>query len=152
LIIEDDESDALLLVQALNRAGCSPLSVLGRAEGAVRYLQGQGEYSARDRYPLPSLILLDLGLPGMSGLEFLTWLRDQPLLSAIPVIVLSGTPFSHAVKRAYALGAKTFFTKPSDADLDSLAHSIVRYWNVSMSPADERQMGDDADSRPQPGA
>jgi CheY-like chemotaxis protein len=114
LVIEDDESDALLLVHALNRAGCSTLPVLGRAEEAVRYLQGAGEYAARDRYPLPSLIILDLNLPGMSGLEFLPWLREQPLFSAIPVIVLSGSPFSHAVKRAYALGAKTFFTKPLD--------------------------------------
>jgi CheY-like chemotaxis protein len=151
LVIEDDESDALLLVHALDRAGCSPLPVVGRAEEAVRYLQGAGQYSARDLYPLPALIVLDLSLPGMSGLEFLAWLREQPLLSAIPVIVLSGSAFLQDVTRAYALGAKTFFTKPLDSELDYLAHSIVRYWSASASRTDQQKPGDNADSQPQPG-
>jgi CheY-like chemotaxis protein len=152
LVIEDDESDALLLVHALDRAGCAPLPVLGRADEAVRYLEGAGEYSARDRYPLPSLIVLDLGLPGMSGLEFLSWLRQQPVLSAIPVIVLSGSAYAHAVKQAYALGATTFFTKPLGKGLDSLAEAVVRYWKPSLSPGDEPKMGDSAGSPPQPSA
>jgi CheY-like chemotaxis protein len=152
LVIEDDDRDALLLVNALQGAGCAPLPILSRAEEAVRYLQGAGEYSARDRHPLPSLIVLDLGLPGMSGLEFLGWLRQQPVLSAIPVIVLSGSVFSHAVKQAYALGAATFFTKPLGKDLDSFADSIVRYWKASRSPGDGHRPGESSGSRPQSSA
>jgi CheY-like chemotaxis protein len=91
LVIEDDDLDAVLLVRALRGAGYAPLPVLDRAETALAYLQGAGASSARDRVPLPALILLDLTLPWMSGLEFLEWIQQEPRLSAIPVVVLSGS-------------------------------------------------------------
>ncbi len=141
LVIEDDERDGLLLVQALRKAGCAPLPILDRAEEAVLYLEGMGGYSDRARHPLPSLIVLDLSLPGMSGLEFLAWTQSQPRFSGIPIIVLSGSPYAPTVKEAYTLGAKTFFTKPLDsARLDELAHSIVRYWSASASPEGARAL------------
>jgi CheY-like chemotaxis protein len=139
LIIEDAEKDAQLLVTALSHAGCTPLPVLSRAEDGVGYLEGTGEYTARDRHPLPSLIVLDLTLPGMSGLEFLAWLQQQPGLSRIPAIVLSGSLYSQDVKKAYALGAKTFFAKPLESpQLDQLAQAIVWYWSASISAKGEQ--------------
>jgi CheY-like chemotaxis protein len=147
LVVEDDAGDARLLMNALRRAGCAPLPVLNRAEEAVRYLEGAGEYAARDRHPLPALIVLDLNLPGMNGLEFLAWIRQQTRLSQIPVIVLSGSPFSPTIQKAYTLGAKTFFTKPLDSNaLDQLAHAIVRYWCASASPAKGGRLGEEPGS------
>ena len=152
VVIEDDENDALLLVRGLRRAGVRDIAVLSRAEEAVRYMTGEGEYSDRHKHPFPNLILLDLGLPGMSGLQFLAWLREQPLLSATPIIVLSGSPFSQDITQSYALGAKTFFTKPLDsADLDKLAEFIVRYWTSHGSAANGPQLENGRGLQPPPG-
>ena len=133
LIVEDDENDAALLADAFRQAGCAPLPrFLIRAEEAIQYLEGMGAFGDRQKHPLPSIIVLDLKLPGMSGLEFLDWLRGRIEFSTIPVIVLSGSPFVGDVKRAYELGARTFLTKPRGShELSLVVGTIMRYWSTS---------------------
>ncbi|TML02303.1 MAG: response regulator, partial [Actinobacteria bacterium] len=66
----------------------------------------------RTHFPLPVLILLDLHVPGRSGLELLTWLRQQPNLDRIPVVMLSGSSESEDIDRAFELGANSYLVKP----------------------------------------
>jgi len=105
----------------------------------MEYLQGTAAYSDRAKYPYPMFIILDLGLPAMGGLDFLSWLRQQPLLMPTPVIVLTASPYAADVSKAYELGAKTFFAKPlAGADLDRILKLIVDYWSASRLPSSDR--------------
>jgi CheY-like chemotaxis protein len=137
LLIEDSPDDASLLQRSLQRGGFrDELNVVRTAEEAMQYLQGTAAYSDRARFPYPMFIILDLGLPGMGGLDFLNWLRQQTLLAPTPVIVLTSSPYASDVGKAYELGAKTFFTKPlAGADLDRILKLIVDYWSASRLPS-----------------
>ena len=85
LLVEDDPNDVFLVERAVRKAGVrATLQVVGDGDKAVAYLGGQGPYTDRERHPLPVLVLLDLKLPRRSGLEVLTWLRQQPGLKRLP--------------------------------------------------------------------
>ena len=91
----------------------------------------QTPYGDRGRYPLPALMLLDLKLPGMSGFEVLLWLRQQPGLKRLPVVVLTSSKENTDINRAYELGANSYLVKP--ASFDALVNIIERlnhYWLV----------------------
>jgi CheY-like chemotaxis protein len=130
LLVEDDANDAILIQRSLKQAGLrNRLVVLSDGHQAVNYLSGHGPYRDRTQYPLPVLILLDLGLPKVSGFEFLQWLRNEPEFTGLPVVVLTGSAFSPDVKRAYALGANSFLVKPTDsAELAVMLKSTTEYW------------------------
>jgi len=132
LIVEDDPNDALLLKRALRKAHCAnPIHVVGDGEKAVEYLRGDGAYTDRERYPLPVLMLLDLKLPRMSGHEVLEWLRQQPLLKRLPVVVLTGSDRQADIDRVYDLGANSYLVKPVgfDALLD-IVKTLDLYWTI----------------------
>lgn len=139
LLIEDSPDDAALLQRSLQRGGFrDELHVVRTAEDAIQYLKGTAPYSDRTKYPYPMFIILDLGLPGMSGLEFLSWLRQQMLLALTPVVVLTTSPYASDVSKAYELGAKTFFAKPlASPDLERILKLIVDYWSASRLPPAE---------------
>lgn len=132
LLVEDDPNDILLIQRAFNKACLvNPLKVVRDGEEALNYLSGTGEFADRSRYPLPSLILLDLKLPRKSGLEILQWLRQQPSLKHIPVIVLTSSKESSDVSRAYDLGANSYLVKPVGFEgLLELVKSIGMYWMI----------------------
>ena len=124
LHVEDDPNDVLLLQRAFRRAGLThALQVVTDGDQAVAYLTGQGQYTDRSAHPLPSLILLDLKLPRRSGLEVLAWLRSDPEVKKLPVIVLTSSRLSEDVDRAYALGANSYMAKPS-GNYDGLAEMV----------------------------
>jgi CheY-like chemotaxis protein len=83
-------------------------------EQCVAYLSGTGKFANRDEFPLPDLLLLDLKMPGMDGFDVLLWLRQQPTLSALRVIVITSSESLRDVNRAYQLGANSFLVKPGD--------------------------------------
>jgi len=115
LIVDDDINDRTLLQHAFRKA--VPHLELRMAKDAFQaedYLLGRGEFSDREKHPLPSVILLDLKMPRRSGLEFLAWFREQPKVSAIPVIVLSSSQESSDIDRAYELGARSYLVKSVD--------------------------------------
>lgn len=131
LIVEDNPDDRLLLKRAFDRARlANPLRFVENGEEMVAYLTGQGVHADRKAHPLPLLILLDLKLPRMSGLEALEWRRQQdPQLQRIPVVVLTTSRESTDVNRAYELGASTYLVKPVDFDaLLGLVNQIGIYW------------------------
>src|SRR5437868_2030655 len=90
LLVEDKEDDIVLIRRALAKAGVvNPLQVVRDGDEAIEYLAGERKYRNREEYPLPQLVLLDLKLPGMDGFEVLRWIRGQPGLSSLRVVVLT---------------------------------------------------------------
>src|SRR5262249_34865557 len=94
-----------------------------------QYLQGDGQFSDRSEYPLPQLLLLDLKMPRLNGIQVLKWIRAQPQLRQLPVIVLTGSTFDSDVTRAYAAGANSFLPKVLDPGRLSLQiKGMVDFW------------------------
>jgi CheY-like chemotaxis protein len=130
LLVEDDPNDLVLLQRTFERFNLGkPPCVVSSGELAVTYLDGQGEFADRERYPTPTLVFLDLKLPTMSGFEVLTWMRQQPRLAKTQVIVLTGSRKSLDVYRAYELGASSYLVKPvQPEDIARLAESLKLPW------------------------
>jgi CheY-like chemotaxis protein len=114
LHIEDSEADLILFERACDAAGL-PAVFRPVLDGlaAVAYLEGKGEFNDRNKHPWPDIIVLDLNLPGMSGLDFLNWLREESGLS-LPVLVFTVSTSVEDKARAMAAGAAGFFVKPKE--------------------------------------
>ncbi len=130
LLVEDDPNDVLLLQRAFRQANVAPsIHVEGDGEQGVAYLAGQGPYADRVRHPLPMLLLLDLKLPRLSGFEVLAWLRQQPGLRRLPVVILTSSAQLADISRAYDLGANSYLVKPVAFDaLRDTVNTLSRYW------------------------
>jgi CheY-like chemotaxis protein len=129
LLVEDDPVDALLLRRTFDRLEAHPVQVLTSGEAALEYLSGKGAYADRSNYPVPSLLFLDLRLPGLSGFEVLTWIRQQSSLSRLQVVVLTASSKTLDVYRAYELGANSYMVKPiRPEDLVGLAQRLNLPW------------------------
>ncbi|MEG3934748.1 MULTISPECIES: response regulator [unclassified Microcoleus] len=138
LLVEDNPVDILLMQRAFRNEtfANTSLQIVRDGDAAVFYLNGDGEYSDRDRYPLPAIILLDLKLPRRSGHEVLVWLRQQPELKRLPVVMLTSSRQTLDVKRAYDLGVNSYLVKPVGfASLLEMMQSFSEYWlNYSELP------------------
>src|SRR2546421_12464576 len=92
LIVEDEENDAFCLKDGLKKAGVqNPIQVVADGRLALDYLGGEGKFADRGRFPLPSVVFLDLKLPQINGLAVLEWIREQPLLPTMVVVVLTAS-------------------------------------------------------------
>jgi CheY-like chemotaxis protein len=137
LLAEDREDDILLIRQAFKRGNVpQPTHVVRDGEEAVAYLAGDGKYANRDEYPLPALLLLDLKMPRMDGFEVLEWIRKQPSLRPLRVVVLTSSEDIFDVNHAYELGANSFLVKPLDFELFVETCAVIKkYWlNLSATP------------------
>jgi len=115
LLADDNAEDVLLITLALKRSRIdNPLVAVSDGDEAISYLKGEGRYARRARFPIPSLIFLDLFMRRVDGFGVLTWLRQQPTLKHLPVIVITSSCFDSNVKRAYQLGADSFLVKPTE--------------------------------------
>jgi CheY-like chemotaxis protein len=115
LLAEDDPNDALLVRMAFQRTRSGlPLMIVPNGLEAINYLKGEGVYADRTRFPMPDIILLDLKMPLLSGFEVLGWLREQPLLKRLPVIILTSSVQDQDARRAYEAGANSYLVKPTD--------------------------------------
>jgi CheY-like chemotaxis protein len=130
LLAEDDEDDILLVRRAFRDLGIlNPLHVVRDGDEAIAYLKGVGEYSNRAEYPLPSLLLLDLKMPRTDGFDVLQWIRSEPNLRPLRVIVLTSSGQMQDVNEAYHLGANSFLVKPQDfSNFITLLNSLQSYW------------------------
>ena len=140
LLVEDNADDAILLRRALRKSGLRlRLEVVNHGDAAVDYLGNAGAYADRRRHPRPQLVLLDVKLPRRSGHEVLEWVRQQPALDAMPVIVLTSSGEEDDVRRAYALRASSYLRKPLTFDgLVALLRLIHAYW-IDANVAPTRQ-------------
>jgi CheY-like chemotaxis protein len=130
LLVEDSESDIVLMRRAWQSLDQRiPLRVLTDGEEAIDYFKGLGQFADLAAHPRPSLVLLDLGLPGISGFDVLKWIRATPGMKELPVIVMTGSAFVADVKLAYDLGANSFMVKPGTFErLVSELDIIIRFW------------------------
>ena len=136
LVAEDDQNDRVLLTHALTRDSL-PVRVMmvGDGEETIESLQGPGKYANRSTYPFPDLVLLDLKMPRLSGLDVLKWLRSDDCCRTLPVIIFSGYGLEKDVYEAYLLGANTYFQKRGDPrGLVRLLGLVTEYWLASMRP------------------
>jgi len=123
VVVDDDPNDALLTKRGLTGLGLrNPIRIVLSGRELMSYLEGEGLYRDRLRFPYPTLILLDLHMPEKDGFAVLEWLRDHPVHSGISTVILSGSDELRRVTKAFQLGAKTFFTKPfNPVDLETAA-------------------------------
>jgi len=130
LLVEDDEADILLLRRAFRNAHiANPLLEVRDGQAAIQYLSGEGDYADRTRYPIPFLILLDLRLPKLSGFEVIAWMRDQPQLANLIVVVLTASDHVPDVTKARDLGANSYLVKPGNfEELVQMVKRIKGHW------------------------
>jgi CheY-like chemotaxis protein len=130
LIAEDSENDIAMLRRAFRQASITaPIQYVTDGEQAIAYLKGQGKFARRDEFPLPDVLLLDLKMPRKNGFDVLEWLRTQPSLSHLRVVVLTTSENLRDVNRAYALGAASFLTKPvSFVEFKDTIQAMYNYW------------------------
>ena len=139
LLVEDDENDVFFFKRAAKLAGMmNPLHVAKDGRQAIDYLKGTGAYADRTEFPLPSLVLLDLKLPHVMGLDVLKWVRAQPEFQTVIVIVLTSSRLAPDIDTAYRLGANSYVVKPSSPDkLQEMLVVIKQYWLELNEPAQE---------------
>jgi len=144
LIVEDREDDIAIILKAFEQAKLkNPVTVVRDGAEAIQYLDHQGAFADRAKYPLPQLILLDLKIPGVDGFEVLRWVRSQKHLGGILIVVLSISNHIPDVNQAYQLGANSFLIKPDDF------HNVT---NLSMLLRDYWLFGDKAPANVRPPA
>jgi CheY-like chemotaxis protein len=135
LLVEDDHNDVLLIKRAFQKVNiANPIIVVNDGEQAISYLAGREPYVDR---AVPMLVLLDLKLPRKSGHEVLEWLRQQPNIKRLPVVVLTASSESSDVNRAYDLGANSYLVKPVTFDaLVEMVKTLNLYWLILNKRAD----------------
>lgn len=136
LQVEDREEDIYLLDRAFRQAGLEVrIQTATDGQQAVDYLAGKGRYADREQYPLPYLVLLDLKLPLRMGLDVLAWVRTQPSLRTLIVIVFSSSLDAGDVGRAYQLGANAFLVKPANFEtLTEMCRAMAQFWFIYNEP------------------
>jgi CheY-like chemotaxis protein len=130
LLVEDEENDVVFMEMAMEKAGLmNAFQVAEDGAEAIDYLSGKGEFADRARFPLPSIVFLDLKLPRVMGMDVLKWIRDQPALDTMVVIMLTSSQQRSDIQRACAVGANSYLVKPSNPlALDEIVELVKRYW------------------------
>jgi CheY-like chemotaxis protein len=138
LLIDDNEDDILLMQRAIQKANISnPIQSVSDGAQAIEYLKGEEPYSDSVRFPTPALLLLDLKMPRMTGFELLEWIRQQPKLKRLWVIVLTHSQERSDIDRAYDLGANSYLVKPSQFNsLVEIVAVLQRFWLQSSEKPD----------------
>jgi CheY-like chemotaxis protein len=114
LYVEDEPDDVFIAQHACRRAGFKhALAVARDGAEAIDYLAGRGAFADRARYPMPDLVILDVNLPVRSGFDVLAWIREQPGLKSLRVLIYSSSAAESDRARAEVLGADEFLVKPS---------------------------------------
>jgi CheY-like chemotaxis protein len=114
LLVDDNPHDVVLIRLAFRRVGIiDTIHLVKDGTEAMRYIRGEGAYSDRHQFPIPTLVLLDLRMPQTSGFDVLKWIRERAELSNVVVVVMSGSKNDADIDRAYALGANSYLIKPT---------------------------------------
>jgi two-component system, chemotaxis family, response regulator Rcp1 len=130
LLVEDNPADVKITQRAL-RDGGLPVDLIVARDGqeAVEYLLRQGQHAADAGWRVPDLILLDINLPRLTGLQVLERIRGTPAMRATPVVVLTTSRRQEDVQQMYAAGANTYIEKPQDFNrFVQVLQLIQRYW------------------------
>jgi len=137
LLVEDSTDDVLLTLRALQQANILNEVIVARdGQEATEYLTGEGQYQGRDTSDSPVVVLLDLKMPRMGGLDFLKRIRSINSLKILPVVILTSSKEEQDICESYNLGANSYIQKPVDFDQFVQAiRTLSYYWLVlNVSP------------------
>ncbi|BAL22367.1 response regulator [Azoarcus sp. KH32C] len=130
LLVEDNPQDEMLILRVLKKVNlANEVAVARDGQQAVDYLFGEGEFVSRAGAELPTVVLLDIGLPRLSGLEVLARLRADPRTKLLPVVILTSSDEERDRLRSYEVGCNSFVRKP--LDFTEFAEKVARlgvYW------------------------
>lgn len=136
LLVEDNPTDVELTLRAFRKANLlNPLHVVEDGAEALEYLFGPGDAAGEPDHPLPRLILLDLKLPKVSGLEVLRRIKTHERTRRIPVVVLTSSREAPDVQESYRLGANSYIVKP--VSFDKFLEAVTQlglYWLLLNTP------------------
>ena len=140
LLVEDNPQDELLTLRALHKANVSNrIDVARDGQQALDFLFRAGEFADRDGPDLPAVVLLDIGLPRLSGLEVLERLRADPRTALLPVVILTSSDEERDRLRSYEIGVNSFVRKPVGfADFAETVASMGVYWLATNEPPPEK--------------
>lgn len=136
LLVENNKHDVKIVERAwkINKTP-NPLNIVPNGQECLDYLRNQGKYTDKNESPKPGIILMDINMPVMDGIEALKIIKSDPTLKAIPVIMLTTSKEENDRMKCYESGANTFIQKP--VEFDSFANamrSIDAYWTLSELP------------------
>ncbi|RAU22623.1 two-component system response regulator [Paramagnetospirillum kuznetsovii] len=139
LLVEDNRDDADLILRANDATRLhSDLVVVADGEEALEYLFATGRHAGRDAADRPVVVILDLALPGMGGLDVLRAMRQEPKTRRIPVVILTGSDRATDIMAGYDLGANSFVHKPTGfAAFSAMVAQLERYWVLTNVRAPE---------------
>jgi CheY-like chemotaxis protein len=137
LIAEDNPNDAMLTIRSLKQHNLANRLVhVSDGQAAIDYLLANGAYSERDPLDLPKVVLLDLKLPKLNGLEVLSLIRGDPRTKFLPVVILTSSQEESDLIESYKLGANSYIVKPVDFENFSKAiYEVGLYWLLLNKPA-----------------
>jgi CheY-like chemotaxis protein len=138
LVVEDEDDSVVLLESAFRKVQFPhPVHRVSHGALAIEYLSNAVD-AKKSAVPLPALVLLDLKLPLVSGLEVLTWIRQHPLLHSLIVIVFTSSTEPKDIAEAYRAGANSYLVKPTTVNaLKELAIELRNYWLRLNVPPNE---------------
>lgn len=136
LLVEDNPDDEALTIRALNKNKiANNLSVVRDGVEALDFLFCTGSYTERDPNDLPEVILLDLKLPKLNGLEVLRRIREDKRTQLLPVVILTSSVEEQDLIKSYSLGANSYIRKPVDfSQFVEAVHQLGMYWLVLNEP------------------
>jgi CheY-like chemotaxis protein len=136
LLVEDEEAHAQLTRRAIRKAGnANRIDVVYDGEEALDYLFNGGKYADKSKFPCPGLILLDIKLPGIDGIEVLQKIKQHPNLKKIPVIMLTTSEREEDIARSYDYHANSYLTKPVGfKEFEEKIGQIDFYWMILNRP------------------
>lgn len=136
LLVEDNQQDEMLILRALRKINlANAVDVARDGQQALDYLFGEGEFAARAGAELPTVVLLDIGLPRLTGLQVLESLRANPRTQLLPVVILTSSDEERDRLKSYQHGANSFVRKP--LDFAEFAETVARlgiYWLATNEP------------------
>jgi CheY-like chemotaxis protein len=137
LMVDDGADDLFFLRKAFAMANCPfLLQEAINGEEAIRYLNGDDRYQDRNRFPQPILMLLDLNMPKKNGFDVLAWVRAQPKLRPLAIVILTASMRGEDLERAFELGATSFLVKPSDLEtLSAMMRCLCAWIQINHFPA-----------------
>ncbi len=138
LMVDDDPDDRLIAKEAFEEIGLKAhLLFLSNGEELMDYLNRQGDFADPKTSPVPSVILLDINMPRMNGIEALQKLKIDEVSKSIPVVMLTNSGDSETIKTCYSLGASSYVRKPLEfGELMAALSSVRQYWFGTVTHPD----------------
>lgn len=141
LLVDDDQHQQMFSERALNKALSHQSTVHAVSSGneAIAYMIGEGEFSDRDRYPFPTLVITDLNMPDGDGFHVLEFMQCNQEWAVVPRVLFSTSDSDDDVRTAYVLGASAYHIKSIGAKLVESMDSIIGYWTSCQVPPVDKE-------------